>query len=56
VLFLVLRICDEGALEELLVEVGDDGMGNLYPIMPFDCGVRAIDPSCLADPAKLEQI
>ena len=44
-----------GALEGFVVQVGDDGMGNLYP-MSFNCGVRVVDPSRLADPIELEQI
>jgi hypothetical protein len=55
VLLLVPRICDEGALEGLLVEVGDDGMGDLYP-MPFDCDVRVVDPPCLVDLVELEHV
>jgi hypothetical protein len=55
VLLPVPRICNEGALEGFLVEVGYDGLGDLYP-KPFDCGVRVVDPSRLADPAELEQI
>ena len=51
----VPRICDEGALEGFLLEVGDDGLGDLYP-MPFDCGVRVVDPSRLVDPVELEQV
>ena len=49
------RICHEGALEGFLVEVGDDGLGDLYPT-PFDCGVRFVDPYRLADLAEFEQI
>jgi hypothetical protein len=49
------RICNEGALEGFFIEVGDDGLGDLY-LRPFDCGVRVVDPSSLVDPAELEQI
>ena len=49
----VPRICYEGTLEGFLVEVGDDGLGDLYP-RPFDCGVRAVDPSRLVYPAELK--
>ena len=55
VLLPVPRICNEGALEGFLVEVGNDGLGDLYP-RPFDCGVRFVDPSRLADPVELEKI
>jgi hypothetical protein len=55
VLLPVTRICNEGSLEGFLVEVGDDGPGDLYP-MPFDCDVRIVDPSHLADLDELEQI
>ena len=49
------RVCDEGALEGLLVKVGDDGLGDLYP-RPFYCDVRVDDPPYLVDPTKLEQV
>ena len=55
VLLPVPRMCDEGALERLFVEVGDDGLGDLY-LMPIDCDVRAVDPSCLVDHVELEQV
>jgi hypothetical protein len=51
----VSRICNQGALEGFLTEVGDDSPGDTYS-RPFDCGVRALDPSCLADCDELEQI
>ena len=49
------RVCDEGALEGLLVKVREDGLGDLYP-EPFDCGVRVVDPPCLVDLDELEQV
>jgi hypothetical protein len=55
VCLLVPRVSYEGALEGFLVQVGDDGMGDLYP-RPFDCGVRVVDPSRLDDPVEFEQI
>ena len=54
-LLLVPRICNEGSLEGFLIEVRDNGLGNLYP-MSLNCGVRSVDPSRLADLAKLEHI
>ena len=55
VLLLVPRLCDEGALKGLLVEVGDDGLGDLYP-KPIDCDVKVVNPPCLANSGKLEQV
>ena len=54
-LLLVPRICNEGSLEGLLVEVGDYGLGDLYP-RPFIFDVRVVDPSRLAYLADLKQI
>ena len=51
----VPRIGYEGALEGCIVKVGDDGLGDLYP-MPFNCCLRVVDPSRLADLAEFEQI
>ena len=55
VILQVPRICDKGALEWLLVEVGYDDLGNLYP-RPFNCGVGGVDPSRFADLAELNQV
>ena len=48
-------VCDEGALDGLLDEVGDDGLGDLYP-RPFFGDVGDVNPPCLVDLVELEQI
>ena len=55
VLLPISLVCDEGVLKELLFEVGDDGLRNLYP-WSFYCGVRAVDPSRFSDSTELEQV
>ena len=45
----------EGTLEGFAVQVGDNGMGDLYS-RPFNCCVRVVDPSRLVDLAEFGQI
>jgi hypothetical protein len=50
----VPRASCEESLEGFLVEIRDDGLEDFYS-MPFDCGVRVVDPSRFDDLAEFEQ-